>query len=171
MGEAIGAKDATMRQRRPSGRGWHFASFAAGFLLALALAAAWMGVGPAPLKADIAPYKSSDIFLGNQTIIGQTIAYPSGTPMVNAIIVPLAPGEKSAWHIHATPLFGFILEGELTVDYGSKGTHVYRAGEAVLEAIDWPHQASNRGTVLTRVLAVNIGTEGGPFAAPAAGPK
>ncbi len=170
MGEATGSTDATSWQRRPALRGWHFTSCAAGFLLALAIAA-WMGVGPAPLKADTAPYKSSDVFLGNQTIIGQTVAYPSGTPMVNAIIVPLAPGEKSAWHMHATPLFGFILEGELTVDYGSKGTRVYRTGEAVLEAIDWPHQASNRGAVLTRVLAVNIGVEGGAFAAPSAGPK
>ncbi len=130
-----------------------------------------MGLEPARLKADTAPYPSSEVFLGNQTVIGQTIAYPVGTPMVNAVIVPLAPGGRSAWHIHRTPLFGFILEGELTVDYGSKGTRVYRQGEAVLEAIDWPHQASNRGSVLTRVLAVNIGVEGGAFAAPAAGPK
>ena len=171
MGEATQGNEATALAWRPARRGWHLTSFAAGFLLALALVATWMSVGPGPLKADTAPYKSSDVFLGNRTIIGQTIAYPSGTPMVNAIIVPLAPGEKSAWHTHATPLFGFILEGELTVDYGSKGTRVYRTGEAVLEAIDWPHQASNRGSVLTRVLAVNIGVEGGAFAAPAAGPK
>jgi quercetin dioxygenase-like cupin family protein len=91
--------------------------------------------------------------------------------MVNAIVVPLAPGGQSAWHIHQTPVFGFILEGELTIDYGSTGTRIYRAGEAMLEVIDWPHQASNRGTVLTRVPAVNIGVEGGAFAGPAAGPK
>lgn len=157
--------------RAPARIRWHAASFAAGFLLALAVAALWMGLGPNPLRADTAPYPSSEVFLGNQTVIGQTIAYPSGTPMVNAIIVPLAPGGQSAWHIHQTPLFGFILEGELTVDYGSKGTRVYRAGEALLEAVDWPHQASNRGNVLTRILAVNIGTEGGAFASPATGPK
>lgn len=158
------------REKAVLGR-WHFASFAGGFLLALALAAAWMGLKPVPLRADTSPYPSTDVFLGNQTIIGQTIAYPTGTPMVNAIIVPLAPGGQSAWHVHQTPIFGFILEGELTVDYGSKGAHVYRAGEAVLEAIDWPHQASNRGTVLTRVLAVNMGVEGGAFAGPATGPR
>lgn len=157
--------------RAPLRHRWHAASFAAGFLLALAVAALWMGLGPNPLRADTAPYPSSEVFLGNQTVIGQTIAYPAGTPMVNAIIVPLAPGGQSAWHIHQTPLFGFILEGELTVDYGSKGTRVYRAGEALLEAVDWPHQASNRGNVLTRILAVNIGTEGGAFAGPATGPK
>jgi quercetin dioxygenase-like cupin family protein len=151
-------------------RGSHIASFAAGLLLAVAIGAG-MGPGITPIKADTAPYPTSSVFLGNQTIIGQAIAYPSGAPMVNALIVPLAPGAKSAWHIHKTPLFGFVLEGELTVDYGSKGTKVYHAGEAVLEAIDWPHQASNRGSVLTRILAVNIGVEGGAFAEPAAGPR
>ena len=135
------------------------------------VALAWTNLKPVPLKADTAPYPSSEVLLGNQTVIGQTIAYPSGTPMLNAIIVPLAPGGQSAWHTHQAPVFGFVLEGELTVDYGSKGVRVFRAGEALLEAIDWPHQASNRGTVSTRVLAVNMGTEGGAFAAPAAGPQ
>jgi quercetin dioxygenase-like cupin family protein len=171
MEEATQAREAPVLRRRKAPARWHVASFAGGFILALALAAGWTALAPAALKADSAPYPMSEVFLGNQTIIGQTIAYPSGTPMVHAVIVPLAPGGQSVWHIHQTPLFGFILEGELTVDYGSKGTRVYRAGEAVLEAIDWPHQASNRGSVLTRVLAVNIGLEGGAFAGPAAGPK
>jgi quercetin dioxygenase-like cupin family protein len=171
MGEAIQADEATApRWRRAAARS-SLAGFAGGFLLATVLAAAWTGLKPAPLKADSAPYPTSEVFLGNQTIIGQTIAYPVGTPMVHALIVPLAPGSQSAWHIHQTPLFGFILEGELTVDYGSKGTRVYRAGQAVLEAIDWPHQASNRGSVITRVLAVDIGVQGGAFAGPATGPK
>lgn len=171
MDGTMEASTAAVQRGRMAPARWHFASFAGGFLLALALVAAWMGLGPAPLRADTAPYPSSEVFLGNQTIIGQTIAYPAGTPMVTAMIVPLAPGGQSAWHIHQTPLFGFILEGELTVDYGSKGTRVYRQGEALLEAIDWPHQASNRGSVLTRILAVNIGAEGGSFATLATGPK
>ena len=167
----MGKGSGTVTEAKAGRRGWHLASFAAGFLLALAIAALWMGLGPNPLRADTAPYPSSEVFLGNQTVIGQTIAYPAGTPMVNAIIVPLAPGGQSAWHTHQAPVFGFVLEGELTVDYGSKGVRVFRAGEALLEAIDWPHQASNRGSVLTRVLAVNIGVEGNAIAGPATGPK
>jgi quercetin dioxygenase-like cupin family protein len=171
MDEAIQTDETTAPPWRRAPVRSNFASFAGGFLLALVLAVAWTGLKPLSLKADSAPYPTSEVFLGNQTIIGQTIAYPAGVPMVHAVIVPLAPGGQSAWHVHQTPLFGFILEGELTVDYGSKGTRVYRAGEAVLEAIDWPHQASNRGSVQTRVLAVNIGIEGGAFAGPATGPQ
>jgi len=171
MDEAGHADEALVSRWRRTVGGLNFASFAGGFLLAAALALAWTNLKPVPLKADTAPYPSSEVLVGNQTVIGQTIVYPSGTPMVNAIIVPLAPGGQSAWHTHQAPVFGFVLEGELTVDYGSKGVRVFRAGEALLEAIDWPHQASNRGSVLTRVLAVNIGTEGSPIAGPATGPK
>jgi quercetin dioxygenase-like cupin family protein len=118
-----------------------------------------------------APSPSLSIFSGNKTIIGQTIAYPGGTPMVNAIILTVPPGAQYDWHTHQAPVFGYILEGELTIDYGSKGVRVYKAGESVLEAVDWPHRPSNRGAVVTRVLAINIGAEGVAFGDPAAGPK
>ena len=38
------------------------------------------------------------------------------------------------------------LEGELTVDYGDKGKHVYRAGDALLEAINVRHNGQNTGS-------------------------
>jgi quercetin dioxygenase-like cupin family protein len=157
-----------MVRRRAAFSRWHVASFAVGVLLGSAGLSVWTGLARA-LEAPASP--SINIFSGNKTIIGQTIAYPSGTPMVNAIILTVPPGTEYDWHSHQAPVFGYILEGELTIDYGSKGTHVYHAGEAVLEALDWPHRPSNRGTVVTRVLAVNIAAEGIPFGVPAAGPQ
>jgi len=168
---SVTESEATARRWRPitSGR---FISFAAGFLLALASVAAVIGLAPAPLRAyDATASQTDSIFTGNQTIIGQTIAYPAGTPMLRTIILTVPPGGQNAWHSHETPVFGYMLEGELTIDYGSKGVKVYRAGDALLEAVDWPHQASNRGTVPARILAVNIGTGSGAFAVPAAGAK
>jgi hypothetical protein len=61
-------------------------------------------------------------------------------------------------------LFGYILEGALTVDYGDKGTHTYSTGEGLLEAINWPHNGMNRGTVPVRLLAVYAGANGVPDA-------
>ena len=40
--------------------------------------------------------------------------------------VNFAPGAKDTPHRHAGPVFGYVLEGELTVDYGAKGKRVYR---------------------------------------------
>ena len=99
-----------------------------------------------------------------QTIIGQPITYPAGNAEVTASIITIPPGGETGWHLHAMPLFGYILEGALTVDYGDKGTHTYSTGEGLLEAINWPHNGMNRGTVPVRLLAVYAGANGVPDA-------
>jgi quercetin dioxygenase-like cupin family protein len=55
------------------------------------------------------------------------------------------------------PLFAYIMEGELTVDYGSQGTKLYKTGEAVMEAMNWVHEGMNKGTVPVKILAVYMG--------------
>lgn len=98
-----------------------------------------------------------------QTIIGQQISYPTGAPAkITSVIVTMLPGEQTGWHQHDVPMFGYILEGEVTVDYGSKGIHVYRQGEAILEAVDWPHDGRNTGRGPARILAVFMGADGIP---------
>ena len=72
----------------------------------------------------------------------------------------LAPGEKTIVHKHGVPLFAFILEGELTVDYGARGKRTYRAGEAFMEAMDVAHFGSNGGSQPVRLLAVYMGADG-----------
>ena len=97
---------------------------------------------------------------GGTTIAGETIVYPADQPaMVTAAVVTLAPGQQTGWHIHGVPVFGYILDGELTVDYGDLGTRVYRQGDGFLEAISFRHNGRNAGEVPVRVLAVFIGGE------------
>lgn len=99
----------------------------------------------------------------SQTIIGQDITYPTGAPAkVVSAIVTMLPGEETGWHKHDVPMFGYIIEGEVTVDYGAKGTRVYRQGDAVMESVDWPHNGRNTGKVPARILAVFMGAEGVP---------
>ena len=98
----------------------------------------------------------------SQTVIGQPIAYPTGTAKVTAVIVTVPPGGETGWHEHAVPLFGYMLDGVLTVDYGDKGTHVYKPGDSLMEAMNWPHDGANKGDVPVRILAVYLGAEGIP---------
>ena len=100
------------------------------------------------------------VLTAKETVLGQPIAYPPGVPVITSAIVTIPPGGQTGWHEHSIPLYAYILEGELTVDYGEKGTRVYRTGDSLLEAIDWPHNGHNRGTVPVRILAVYIGAEG-----------
>lgn len=106
-----------------------------------------------------------------ETILGQPIAYPAGTPKVTAATVVIPPGGETGWHTHTVPLFATMLEGELTVDYGTKGTKTYKAGDSLLEAMNWPHNGTNRGTVPVKLLAVYIGAEGVANADPVEPPK
>ena len=109
------------------------------------------------------------ILAGGTTIFDQAIAYPSGTPKITAAIITIPPGGQTGWHIHAVPLFAYILDGELTVDYGSKGTKVFPAGGGVLEAVNWPHNGMNKGEVPVRLIAVYMGAEGDANATTVAG--
>jgi len=96
-----------------------------------------------------------------ETTIGQPIAYPVKSPAkITSVVVTMLPGETTGWHAHDVPMFGYILEGEVTVDYGSKGTRVYRQGDAVMEATNWPHDGRNSGAIPARILAVFMGAEG-----------
>ena len=55
------------------------------------------------------------------------------------------PGKETGWHTHAVPLFAYVLKGEFSVDYGAKGVKVYKPGDSLLEAMNWPHNGTNKG--------------------------
>lgn len=121
----------------------------------------------APAHAEEAiSYKvlATPVIEAETTVIGQPLAYPAGTAKVTAVIVTIPPGGETGWHEHAVPLFGYMLEGELTVDYGDKGTRIYKPGEALMEAMNWPHNGTNRTQAQLRILAVYLGAEGLPNA-------
>ena len=99
---------------------------------------------------------------GSVDVLGTPLAYPEGTPNITSAIVTIPPGRETGWHEHEVPLFAYIVEGELTVDYGTKGKKVYRAGEAVLEAVGWPHNGTNTGTVPMKLVAVYMGGGNAP---------
>jgi quercetin dioxygenase-like cupin family protein len=114
----------------------------------------------------------TDLLSTEKTVLGQTLAYPTRAPAkVTAAIVAIEPGAETGWHRHDVPLFGYMLEGELTVDYGPKGTRVYRRGDSLMEAIDVPHNGRNTGAGVARILAVFMGAEGVPDTVMVEAPK
>ncbi len=95
------------------------------------------------------------------TVTGETVNYPEGVPAkVTAAILTLMPGDETGWHTHGVPAFGYVLDGELTVDYGDKGRRTYKAGDALLEAMTVAHNGRNSGSEPMRILAVFMGVEG-----------
>ena len=80
-----------------------------------------------------------------ETIIGQPIAYPTGTPKITAAVVFLAPGKETGWHTHAVPLYAYVLQGELTMEV-EHHVFVARVGQ---------HQAHNNSTHDLRIMVTS----------------
>jgi quercetin dioxygenase-like cupin family protein len=102
----------------------------------------------------------------SKTVMDEQIAYPSGTAKITTGIVTLDPGDETGWHTHGVPETGLILEGDLTVDYGDKGTRTFHAGESIAEAINAPHNGKNTGTTPMKLFISFAGAEGVPTMIP-----
>jgi quercetin dioxygenase-like cupin family protein len=130
-------------------------------------------LAPAPAQSPPAHVYSGvrTVLSTADTVTGEPIRYPTGAPAkLTALEITLQPGQQTGWHTHAVPLFGYILEGELTVDYGAKGQRTYRKGDGLAEAMNEAHNGRNLGQSPVTILAVFAGMEGVPNSAPASPP-
>lgn len=115
----------------------------------------------AKAPANAAGYPAVPLLSTSTTILGEPLRYPATGPAhVNASIITLAPGQRTIPHKHGVPLFAYILDGELSVDYGAKGVRTYRKGDSFMEAMDAVHYGFNPGTEPVRLLAVYMGAKG-----------
>jgi quercetin dioxygenase-like cupin family protein len=133
--------------------------------LAVLLFVVFASVSRAGAEDNVAPNVTPSVQLlsTSTTIVGEMLHYPtSGRAHVTAAIVTLAPGAKTILHRHGVPMFAYILEGELTVDYGDRGKRTYRQGDALMEAMDVPHFGADAGAQPVRILTVYIGADGAP---------
>ncbi|MFA3920317.1 cupin domain-containing protein [Ruegeria hyattellae] len=106
-------------------------------------------------------YPPLDLLLQTDTtVIGQPITYPPGQAEITMAIVTMQPGQSTPAHKHNVPLAGYILEGEITVDYGTDGTRTYRKGDTLVEALGSDHVGTNTGDGIVRILTVFAGAKG-----------
>lgn len=115
----------------------------------------------AALARDQGYYPVQELLVTGKTVVGENIQYPTtGAPKITVAVVTVAPGAPAAFHRHPVPLVAYILEGELTVDYGDKGVKTFRQGDALVEAMNVPHRGMNLGSGIVKLLAVYVGAEG-----------
>ena len=134
-------------------------SLVIGLVLAVSLGPA-TAQNATPAQPQVAPGVRTVLSTGT-TVTGEPIKYPSGAPaQMTALEITLAPGQQTGWHIHPVPIFGYILDGELTVDYGPKGQRVYRKGDGFAEATNEAHNGRNLTEKPVTILAVFAGMEG-----------
>jgi quercetin dioxygenase-like cupin family protein len=134
--------------------------------------AAWLTLGLLLSASAVAAESSGtrSVLSTGTTVTGEAIKYPSGTAHIAAVELTFKPGQQTGWHIHPVPLFGYVLEGELTVDYGAKGKRTYRKGDALMEAMNEAHNGRNTGRRPLKILVVFMGADGVPNTSPASPP-
>jgi quercetin dioxygenase-like cupin family protein len=120
----------------------------------------------APALAD--GYPATPLLSTAKTIVGEDIVYPaSGQPQVNAMMVNIAPGEKTELHSHGVPLFVYVLEGEVTVEYTGHGQKTFKQGDSFVEAMNVTHRGMNLTDGPVRILAVYMSAVGAKDVIPA----
>ncbi|WP_052699427.1 cupin domain-containing protein [Hyphomicrobium sp. 99] len=135
-------------------------------------APALFALGAATAMALVPSISVVPLLETTKTIVGEPIVYPTGAPAkITASIINVSPGAATGWHKHGVPLVGLIMEGELTVDYGSKGKRTFKQGQAFAEAINETHQGTNNGTEMVRLFVVYMGAEGLPSSIPEKAPE
>lgn len=73
------------------------------------------------------------------------------------MVVEIAPGGETGWHMHPVPSFGMVLEGELEVELKSGETLLLKAGEAAAETVNVLHNGRNTGTVPVKLVVFYAG--------------
>jgi quercetin dioxygenase-like cupin family protein len=118
---------------------------------------------PSGTASGAAQEVDRDVLLEAQelTVLDQPIAYPKKTPAeVSSYVIQLEPGQETGWHRHRVPMYAYVLEGAISVEYDAGVTKEYAAGTALMEAEDVWHNGTNTGDEPVRILTVYMGAEG-----------
>jgi len=95
------------------------------------------------------------------TVLDQPLRYPTkGKAQVSSSIIVIEPGQETGWAKNPTPMYVYVLEGALTVEYDGGLVKEYRAGTALLEAVGTWRNGTNTGTEPVRILTVSMGAKG-----------
>lgn len=95
---------------------------------------------------------------------GDPITYLSTPrPEVTSAILTIPPGGKTDWMTHPVPGYLYVLDGELTVEFGDGHRLKFKTGQAFMQARTKWHRGINEGDKPMRFLAVFFGEKGTPI--------
>jgi quercetin dioxygenase-like cupin family protein len=88
---------------------------------------------------------------------GAALAYPNGQAEVTAMLIEIAPGAETGWHLHPVASFAYILEGELEVSLKDGSVKHLAAGQALAEVVNTLHNGRNVGKVPLKLVVFYAG--------------
>ncbi len=109
---------------------------------------------------ESASIKASTILKTETSWDGKPIEYPTGKAEITGMLVEIAPGSETGWHLHPVPSFGMILEGELEVQLKTGEVKHLKSGEALAEVVNTLHNGRNVGSIPVKLIVFYAGAVG-----------
>lgn len=92
-----------------------------------------------------AAVKASTVLKAQTSWDGKALVYPQGAAQVTGLLIEIAPGAETGWHLHTVPSFALVTEGELEVHLKDGSTKRLGPGEALAEVVNTLHNGHNVG--------------------------
>ena len=91
---------------------------------------------------------------------GKPIVYPDGKAEITGLLVEIAPGAETGWHLHPVPSFGMVLEGTLEVTLKGGRVKQLQAGDVLAEVVNTSHNGRNVGNIPVKLVVFYAGAVG-----------
>ncbi|MDD5276075.1 MAG: cupin domain-containing protein [Methylovulum sp.] len=112
------------------------------------------------LALDIDKPKVTELIKTTTSWDGKQIVYPAGQPEITGLLIEIAPGKQTNWHLHPYPSFAFILEGSLEVTLKDGKVKHLQAGDPLVEVVNTPHNGRNIGGTPLKIMVFYAGIAG-----------
>ena len=94
---------------------------------------------------------------------GQPLQYPAGDAEVTGMLIEIAPGGETGWHLHPVPSFGMVVQGELEVSLKDGRKKRLKTGDALAEVVNTAHNGRNVGTEPVKLVVFYAGSKDQPL--------
>jgi len=88
---------------------------------------------------------------------GKPLAYPQGQAQVTGMLIEIAPGSETGWHLHTVPSFAMVTEGDLEVHLKDGSVKRLKAGDMLAEVVNTLHNGRNVGKGPVKLVVVYTG--------------
>lgn len=126
----------------------------------IAILAAWMISFSAQAIESSSTVKVTPLLKTTSSWDGRALVYPTGQAEVTGIMVEIAPGGETGWHLHPVPSFGWMLQGSLDVSLKDGQIKHLHAGDALAEVVDTLHNGRNVGDEPVKIIVFYAGAVG-----------
>jgi quercetin dioxygenase-like cupin family protein len=95
------------------------------------------------------------------TSIGQKIVYPDfQDDEVTILKITIPRGESTGWHKHSFPVFAYVVQGILTIDFENNTSKQFSTHSSFAEVVNTYHNGINKGDEDVILIAFFMGEKG-----------